>query len=78
MNDPALKINSVFTVKQFFETIDGIAREKEITYMDAVMHYCESTGMEVETAGKLIKSSAKLKARIRYEAERLHFMKKKG
>lgn len=71
-----IKINSVLSVKEFFDIIDGIARQQEITYMDAVMHYCEKFGMEIETAARMIRSSTKLKARIRDEAERLHCLKK--
>jgi hypothetical protein len=44
--------------------------------MDAVLLYCEQTGMEVEIAGQLIKSSAKMKARVQDEAEALNYFPK--
>lgn len=49
---------------------------KKVSFMDAVLLYCDVTGMEVEVAGSLIKSSAKLKARIQMDAEELHFLPK--
>lgn len=64
------------TIKDFQKEIDQLAFEKRIGFMEAVLLYCEQTGMEVENAGHLIKSSAKMKARIRDEAESLNYFPK--
>ena len=45
-----------------------------MSYMDAVLYYCELNNMEPETAGGLI--SGKLKQKIREEAENLNFLPK--
>jgi hypothetical protein len=42
--------------------------------MDAIVHHCETTGMEIDVASSLI--SPALKAKIREEAEDLNLMKK--
>ena len=42
--------------------------------MDAVLMYCEETGLEVEIAAKLV--SGPLKSKIQLEAEELHFLPK--
>mgnify|MGYP006284473055 CR=1 FL=1 len=64
------------TLKDFQREIDKLAFEKRIDFMEAVLLYCEMTGMEIEVAGSLIKSSAKMKARIQDEAEALNFFPK--
>lgn len=65
---------AVRTIKDFAQEIETLIVVKKLTFMEAVLHYCETTGMEVETAGSLIKSSAKMKARIQQDAEDLHFL----
>ena len=52
--------------------IEDLVWEKDISYMDAVILYCETTGFEVEVAAKLITNS--LKSRIKIEAEELNFL----
>lgn len=74
-NDPS-EFTPVKTLKDFQREIDQLAFEKRIDFMEAVLLYCELTGMEIEVAGSLIKSSAKMKARIQDEAEALNFFPK--
>lgn len=71
-----MEFTPVKTLKDFQREIDQLAFEKRIDFMEAVLLYCEQTGMEVEVAGSLIKSSAKLKARIQDEAEALNYFPK--
>jgi hypothetical protein len=70
------EFSPVKTLKDFQREIDQLAFEKRIDFMEAVLLYCELTGMEIEVAGSLIKSSAKMKARIQDEAEALNFFPK--
>lgn len=58
----------------FSLSIETIVAKKNIPYMDAVLMYCEETGLEVELAAKLISGS--LKTKIKLEAEELHFLPK--
>ena len=62
------------TAKEFFLKIQDIVTDTSMSYMDAVLFYCEKTGMEPETAGSLI--NGKLKQKIREEAEELNFLPK--
>ena len=53
--------------KEFSLIIEGVVKElKPITYMDAIVHYCEQNKIEVETVGRLI--SKALKEKIQAEA----------
>ena len=61
-------------VNAFSINIEVLVEKKKIPYMDAIVMYCENTGLEVETAAKLISSA--LKAKIQIEAEDLNFLPK--
>lgn len=71
-----MDILPVKTLKDFQREVEQLAFEKRIDFMDAVLLYCEQTGMEVEAAGQLIRTSAKMKARIQDEAEALNYFPK--
>jgi hypothetical protein len=58
------EINAIINVQDFIETID------------AVLYYCQQTGLEIETAAELIKKNAKLKARVRVDAESAGYLPK--
>lgn len=66
-----IQLNSAFPME-----IETIVQEKKIEYIDAVIFWCESNGLEVEFAGELIRRNNVLKSKIQYEAENLNFMKK--
>jgi hypothetical protein len=61
--------------KSFSIKIEEISNELKISYMDAIVWYCEKNEIEVETAAKLINS--KIKDTIAYEASKLNMMKEK-
>lgn len=61
-------------ITTFSLTIESLVSKKNVSYMEAIILHCESTGLEVELASKLI--SGALKAKIKIEAEELHFLPK--
>ena len=56
------------------ENIENLVQQTRMTYIDAVMHYCEENKLEPETAGKMI--GGKLKQNIQDEAEDLHLIQR--
>lgn len=58
----------------FSTKIEDMVNYLDVSYMDAVLLYCEETGLEVELAAKLVQGS--LKSKIKIEAEALHFLPK--
>ena len=58
----------------FMENIENLVQQTKMTYIDAVMHYCEENKLEPETAGKMI--GGKLKQNIQEEAEDLHLIQR--
>ena len=61
--------------KSFSIKIEEISNNLDISYMDAIVWYCEKNEIEVETAAKLI--NTKIKDTIAYEASKLNMMKEK-
>ena len=62
---------------KFYNQIEVIKREKkDMSYMDAVVYYCEQNEIEIETVGKFI--SKTLKEKIESEARDLNYLPKVG
>ncbi len=62
------------TPSKFSLEIEKIVAEENMNYIDAICHYCEINGIEVDSVTKLI--SKPLKERLKYDAINLNFMKK--
>ena len=60
--------------KEFSLIIEGVVKDKRpITYMDAILWYCEQNQIEVESVGRLI--SKALKEKIQVEAANANLLK---
>ena len=60
--------------KEFSLIIEGVVKDKRpITYMDAIIWYCEENQIEVESVGRLI--SKALKEKIQVEASKANLIK---
>ena len=63
--------------KEFSLEIEKIIREKrDLTYMDAIIWYCEENDIDVGTVKPLIIKT--LKQKIEMEAQKLNFLPKTG
>lgn len=61
-------------ISEFSLMIEESARVNKTTRVDAIVSYCEQTGLEIDLASSLI--SPALKSRIREEAQDLNLLKK--
>jgi len=63
---------------KFSQEIERLVKKSNglISYLEAVVTYCQENDIELETVPKLI--SKPLKERLRHEAERLNYMKKRS
>ena len=59
--------------KEFSLKIENIVKEKRISYMDAVVLYCEQNDIDPGTVSSLISKS--LKEKIQVEATNLRMLK---
>lgn len=71
-----MKISNIRTSADFVKEIDKLVISKNITFFDAVILFCETNNIEVETAASLVKQSTVLKAKIQVEAENLNMVKR--
>ena len=62
------------TPQKFAMEIEKIVSEEELNYIDAICHYCEKNGLEIESVTKLV--SKPLKKKLKWDAMELKFMKK--
>ena len=66
--------NKFLTPSRFAIEIEKIVAEENCNYIDAICHYCEVNGLEIESVTKLV--SKPLKERLKYDAINLNFMKR--
>jgi len=76
---PEKKLDDKFlTPTKFSLEIERLVKRSNglITYIEAVVTYCQENEIEIDTVPKLM--SKPLKERLRHEAERLNYMKKRS
>ena len=63
------------TPAKFSQEVEKIAiHNSDMNYIDAILHYCDMNEIEVESVPKLL--SKPLKEKVKYEAQKLNYMKK--
>ena len=62
------------TTARFSQEVEKVACENTMNYIDAIVFYCEKNEIEIESVPKLI--SKPLKEKLKYDAQKLNFMKK--
>ena len=64
-----------FCPTRFAQEIEALVQvNKDMNYIDAIIHFCEQNSIDVESVPKLI--SKPLKEKIKYEAQELNFLKR--
>ena len=67
--------NKFYCAKRFTEAIENIALEnKGMSYVDAIVHFCEKNNLDVESVPKLI--TKPLKEKLKCEAMELNLLKR--
>lgn len=66
---------TIFTNEEFVLAIETISRTKNISLIDAIVHWCEKNNVEIEQIGVTVKSIGSLRTKILREAENLSMMK---
>ena len=60
--------------KQFALIIENLVKSKKISYIEAVINYCEEHKIDMSSVGSLINKS--LKEKIKLEAEKLNLIER--
>ena len=64
-----------FSSAGFAEEIETLVKvNKDMNYIDAIVHFCEQNSLDLESVPKLI--SKPLKEKIKCDAQELNFMKR--
>ena len=65
-----------FCPSRFAQEIESLVHNTSgnMSYIDAIIHFCEQNNIDVEAVPKLI--SKPLKEKIKYEASELNFLKR--
>jgi hypothetical protein len=64
-----------FCPSRFAQEIENLVQiNGDMSYIDAIIHFCEMNSIDVESVPKLI--SKPLKEKIKYEAMELNFLKR--
>ena len=67
--------NKFFCPARFAQEIESLVKDNQnLSYIDAIVHFCESNSIDLESVPKLI--SKPLKDKIKCEAMELNFLKK--
>lgn len=67
--------NKTHTNEKFVKEINALV-SGGVNYMDAIIHYAENHGLEIETVASMVKSNSKIKANLQSNAEDLHYLPK--
>jgi Phage late-transcription coactivator len=76
MTDMPLVFDKGLVPDNFYKEIDSLVKRHQLKYMDAIVHYCETNKIEIETAASMIKSNGRIKALLQLEGESLNFLAK--
>ena len=64
-----------FSSAGFAQEIEKLVQvNKDMNYIDAIVHFCDKHSLDLESVPKLI--SKPLKEKIKYDAQQLNFMKR--
>ena len=67
----------LMNTQTFSAEIENIVRKgRNVSYMDAIVHYCESNNIEIETGAKLVNTI--IKKKLEAEASELNCLKEKS
>ena len=64
----------VLNREKFSQIVERIVIEKKISYMDAIVWWCEENEFDIQDVNKLV--SPLIKEKIKVEAENLNFLPK--
>jgi hypothetical protein len=66
---------NIISKERFALEVENIVHENSVSYIDAILMYCEENDVELERAGKLI--NKKIKSSLEREASDLNMLKTK-
>lgn len=56
--------------------VEKLVKKHGLSYIDAILHYCEINNLDPEYIGSIVSKHPALKEKLTYEAEDLNFIEK--
>jgi hypothetical protein len=78
MNLDDIIVNKAFSFETFNQDIEKLSKDLRISFLDAVVHYCEANSVEIESVASIIKTNPKMKAKLQEDAEELNFLPRRA
>lgn len=69
-------LKNIRTPQKFAEEIENIVEEKDVDYLEAIIYYCESNGIEPDTIAKMVARNQTLKSKLYTECMQLNLVEK--
>ena len=69
-----LKLTKTIDANKFYKEIETLVKKHKLTYLDAVVFFCEKNEIEMETAAAMISGNYRIKSSLQMEGEELHFL----
>lgn len=63
------------TPDDFIKDIDALVSNEKLDYIDAIMHYCDIHGLEIEVVASLVKQNPNLKSKVYSRCVELNLVK---
>lgn len=70
----ATDIKGFVDTSQFFRDINELVHQFGTNPLDAVVHYCQDKGIDLETAAQLIRSNSKFKKQLQEDGIQLNLL----
>lgn len=74
MEESSLQFSKVMSSDKFYKELERLVKVHNLSYMDAIIHFCEKNEIEVETAASMIRGNMRIKAVLQVEGEQLNFL----
>lgn len=67
----------MINTNEFISDVEILHETLSLSYMEAIVYWCEARGLDVESISHIVKKNRVLKSRLKQEAEDLNFLKRK-
>ena len=67
----------ITVANDFIHDVEALVTGKKMDYLEAIVYYCERTGLEIESAASFIKHNYKMKKKLEKEASLQKLLKTK-
>lgn len=72
--DENLKFSKMLSTDTFYKAVDALVSRHNLSYIDAVVYYCEKNNVEIEVAASMIRNNFRIRSVVQTEGEDLNLL----